>query len=364
MADQPDLPRAARTNGSTLKEVADAAGVSVASASKVLHGRGSTIRVGAERAATIRAAAERLHYSPNALARQLRSSRTYTIGLVWEHMRSIADGPLYYVNLLDGVAKQLFANHYRLTILPELPTVQPVRALSDGRLDGVIWCKMPHDEAVLNELEHTTLRVVALNSPPPREEHGVPFIHCDNEAGAELVIDHLAALGHRRILFVLDHGWENTPDAHARLAGYRLAMRRRGLPCAEDDVAVWSITEPPVAEWLHTNPEHTAIFAWHEGLAGRILATAHAAGIQVPYAFSLVGFDSTMYCESTKPRLTAVRQPVREMAESAAQLLIDLVEGRASSATSRCFPCSLDVRDSTSPPAHLSPRPLNEEAPS
>lgn len=348
MADQ--TPQ--RSNGSTLKEVADAAGVSVASVSKVLHGRGSTIRVGAERAATIREAAERLHYSPNALARQLRSSRTYTIGLVWEHMRSIADGPLYYVNLLDGVAKRLFANHYRLTILPELPATQPVRALSDGRLDGVIWCKMPHDRAVLNELKHTTLRVVALNSPPPREEHGVPFIHCDNEAGAELVVDHLARLGHTRILFVLDHGWENTPDAHARLAGYRAAMNRHGLSCGEDDVVVWSIIDPPVAEWLRTNPVHTALFAWHEGIAGRILAVAHAAGIQVPDAFSVVGFDSTMYCESTKPRLTAVRQPIREMAESAAQLLIDLVEGRATSANSRCFPCTLDVRDSTSPPAH------------
>src|SRR5579862_6993689 len=224
MADDPRLT-SPRSNGSTLKEVADAAGVSVASVSKVLHGRGSTIRVGAERAATIRAAAERLHYSPNALARQLRSSRTYTIGLVWEHMRSIADGPLYYVNLLDGVAKQLFAKHYRLTILPELPAYQPVRVLSDGRLDGVIWCKMPHDAAILQELVHTPLRVVALNSPPPREPHGVPFISCDNEGGAALVVDHLVGLGHTRILFALDHGWESTPDAHARLAGFRTAMR-------------------------------------------------------------------------------------------------------------------------------------------
>src|SRR5579871_996504 len=340
-----------RGNGATLREVADAAGVSVASASKVLHGRGSTIRVGAARAEKIRAAAEQLHYNPNAIARQLRSSRTYTIGLVWEHMRSIADGPLYYVHLLDGVTQRLFANHYRLTILSELPHLQPVRGISDGRLDGVIWCKMPHDEAILKELEHTSLRVVALNSPPPREEHGVPFVHCDNEGGAELVVDHLAGLGHKRILFVLDHGWEETPDAQARLTGFRTAMKRHGLPCSEEDVAVWSINEPPVAEWFRSNPVHTAVFAWHEGLAGHILDAAQQAGLRVPKDFSVVGFDSTMYCDSTVPRLTAVRQPVREMAENAAQILIDLVEGRVASAPSPCFPCSLDVRDSTSPPA-------------
>jgi LacI family transcriptional regulator len=267
-------------------------------------------------------------------------------------MRSIADGPLYYVNLLDGVAKQLFANHYRLTILPELPADQPVRALSDGRLDGVIWCKMPHDAAILKELEHTTLRVVALNSPPPREQHGVPFIFCDNEGGAALVVDHLVGLGHTRILFALDPGWETTPDAHARLEGFRKAMRRHGLPCGDADVIVWRIVNPAVAEWHDTKPIHTAIFAWHEGLAGRILDAAHTAGIRIPHAFSVVGFDSTMYCESTKPRLTAVRQPVREMAEHAAQLLIDMVEGRETPTSSQCFPCSLDVRDSTSPPAH------------
>jgi len=266
-------------------------------------------------------------------------------------MKSIADGPLYYVHLLDGVSKRLFANHYRLTILPELPPLQPVRELSDGRLDGVIWCKMPHDEEILIELGHTTLRVVALNSPPPRQQHGVPFIHCDNEAGAALVVDHLVSLGHRRILFVVDLGWETTPDAHARLAGFRAAMQRHGLPCGEEDLAVWPIANPPVAEWYREQPVHTAVFAWHEGVAGQILDAAHSAGIRVPEAFSVVGFDSTMYCESTKPRLTAVRQPVREMAESAAQLLIDLVEGRAPSTASQCFPCSLDVRDSTSPPA-------------
>lgn len=344
-----------RSNGSTLKEVADAAGVSVALASKALHGRGSTIRVSETRAAEIRAVAERLHYSPNALARQLRMSRTFTIGLVWEHMQSIADGPLYYVHLLDGVAKQLFASHYRLTILPELPEVNPVRVLGDGRLDGVIWCKMPHDKAILNELEHTPLKVVALNSPPPNERHGVPFIHCDNDAGAELVVDHLVGLGHRNILFVLDHGWENTPDAHARLAGFRTSMARHGLECCEDDIQVWNYTSPPVAEWFAGTPRHTAIFAWHEGLAGRILDAAEKAHISVPGSVSVVGFDSTMYCESTKPRLTAVRQPVREMAESAAQLLIDLVEGRETSTESQCFPCSLDIRDSTSTPAHREP---------
>jgi len=331
--------------------VAEAAGVSVASVSKVLHGRGKNVRVSEVRAVAIREAAQRLRYSPNALARSLRMSRTYTIGLIWVQMQRIADGPLYYVHLLDGVSHILFQQHYRLTILPELPELQPVRALSDGRLDGVIWCKMPDDPDLIEDLNHTPLKVVALNSPPPSVAGAYPAITCDNASGARLVVDHLVGLGHKRILFALDPGWECAPDAHARLKGFGEAMAGYGLPFGPEDIVVWKVSDPAIGEWRASNPPHTAIFAWHEGLAGAILKAAGESGISVPGELSVVGFDSTLFCESTKPRLTAVRQPVREMAEVAAQLLIDLIEGKTPSELSYTFPCVLDVRDSTSHPA-------------
>src|ERR1700683_482595 len=109
------------TNATTLREVALEAGVSVPAVSKVLHGRGDSIRVSEEKAEAIRAAAERLKYTPNALARSLRCSRSPNVGLVFEHFGHIAAGPLYYVHLLDGIASELFKYHYRLTILPEVP---------------------------------------------------------------------------------------------------------------------------------------------------------------------------------------------------------------------------------------------------
>jgi DNA-binding LacI/PurR family transcriptional regulator len=341
-----------RSSGSTLREVAEAAGVSIAAVSKVLHGRGKNVRVSEQRAETIREVAERLRYSPNALARSLRTSRTQTIGLIWEQMGRIADGPLYYVHLLDGVSHVLFERHYRLTILPELPVGNPVRALSDGQLDGVIWCKMPSDRSLVEELAHSPLKVVALNSPEAPVADAYPSVTCDNEAGAELVVDHLVELGHRRILFAMDEGWETTPDALARLKGFRKAMARHGLPFGEEDLVVWTVAAPALAEWKATNPPHTAIYGWHEGLAGGILKEASRIGVSVPDELSVVGFDSTLYCETTKPRLTAVRQPVREMAEVAAGLLIDLIEGKTPPPHSHRFPCTLDVRDSTSSPLH------------
>jgi len=340
-----------KSNGTTLREVAEAAGVSVSAVSKVLHGRGKNIRVSEATADVIRKAADQLRYHPNALARSLRMSRTQTIGLLWEHMQSIANGPLYYVHLLDGVSSELFRNHYRLTILPELPEGNPVRELNDGRLDGVIWCKMPDSEALRCELEHVPLKVVALNSARPSESVSFPAVTCDNEGGARLVVNHLADLGHRHILFAFDEGWETAPDAHARFAGFRAALEERGLPFDDRSVVTWDIAKPQIKDWLATNPPHTAIFGWHEGIAGEILRGLAEAGVRVPYDISVVGFDSTLFCESTTPRLTAVRQPVREMAALAARLLIDLVEGRPVEQRDVVYPCSLDIRESTTHPA-------------
>jgi LacI family transcriptional regulator len=342
------MARDNRGGRTTLKEVAQAAGVSVAAVSKVLNGRGQNIRVGDDRAEVIREVASRLRYHPNALASSLRMSRTDTVGLIWESMQSIADGPLYYVYLLDGVSRMLFARHYRLTILPELPEGDSVRRIGDGRLDGAIWCKMPSDDEFIEALSHSQFKIVGMNCPAaPNGEY--VSVTCDNEGGSELVVDHLYRLGHRKILFALDQGWETAPDAHARLTGFKSAMAKRGLCVESGDVVVWQIKQPEVAEWFTTQTSHTAIFAWHDGLASAILKQSKTAGIRVPEDLSVAGFDSTVFCDSTTPRLTSVRQPIIEMAECAAILLLGLIEDAQVTPT-HIFPCTLDVRNSTSFP--------------
>lgn len=337
-----------RRGTATMKQVAEEVGVSIAAVSKVLHGKGNNIRISEARAQDIRAAAVRLKYRPNALARSLRMSRTHTIGLIWENMAEIGEGPLYYVHLLDGVASTLFPRHYRLTILPEIPMVGGIGQLADGRLDGVIWCKMPDARSILDDLEQTPLHVVGLNTS--LAHHLCPTVTCDNEGGSKLVVDHLIELGHRNILFVIDRGSEDTPDAISRRNGFLEAMARHGID-ANKSVTYWDKSDPEVLEWLRTNPKETAVYAWYEGLAGKIMHRVQQAGFSVPGDLSVVGFDSTLYCDSLKPRLTAVRQPITEMAQTAAKVVLDLIEGRPLDRTSFTFSCTLDVRESTSSPA-------------
>jgi LacI family transcriptional regulator len=336
------------SNGITLREVALAAGVTVPAVSRVLHGRGSSIRVSAEKAEAIRAAAKLLKYTPNALARSLRSSRSNTVGLVFEHFGNIAAGPQYYIHLLDGIASELFKYHYRLTILPEVPHHQVASILNDGRLDGVIWCKLPDDASLLAELSGCFLPVIALNAPPAGASD-LCFFSCDNKAGVRLAVDHLKSLGHQKILFAMEEGETETPDARARLEGMYAAMAEFHLPFSEIDIILWNFRAEGFDEWYRSGTAHTAIVGWNEGLAGNILNQARLMGVRVPRELSVVGFDSTVYCESTLPKLTAIRQPIREMAQEATRHLVAIIENGASVGRSITFPCSLDARESTGP---------------
>ncbi len=341
--------RSALAKKTTMKAIANEAGVSIALVSKVLHGRASTVRVSQETAEMVRNTAARLNYVPNGLARSLRNNRSESVGVIFENFGQISAGPLYYTLLFDGIAQELFSHHYRLSILPEVDLTNP-KALADGRLDGVIWCKMPSSPDLLARMAHFPIPVVALNAPPPERDSDTAFVSCDNGGGIDLAINHLAGLGHRRILFVLERNEELTPDALARLDAFKLACRRRDIPSEGQDIVVWGTEAREFQQWWTQRPAHTAILAWNEGIGAAILRQALRAKVQVPEELSVVGFDSTQFCETTRPRLTAVRQPIREMAAHAAKTIVNLIEGHLPSTYNVLFPCTLDVRGSTAPP--------------
>ena len=327
----------------TIRDMAQQANVSTAAVSKVLHGSGQSIRVSPERAAHIRSVAERLNYRANALARQLRTSRTHTIGVFFENLKGLMDGPLYTTNLLDGVASELFKNHYRLTVLAEIDHHNVIGSLADGQLEGVLWCKLARDEEMVDQIRQMPIPVVAINAAAPDPDTDTVYVNCDNQGGMELAVEHLWGLGHSKIAFVHETEERGTPDCVARREGYEQAMHRRGgRPTVLE--APWSMTGLP-EQLLESGC--TAVCCWTESSAGRLLTRLQEAGVTVPERLSVVGFDSTMYCETTNPRLTAVRQPIREMAAYATQALLDLISGQKKGHHSIVFPCSFDERGST-----------------
>lgn len=334
-----------RPGAVTLKSVASAAGVSVAAVSKVLHGRGESIRVGEKTAEHIRKVAAELHYVPNGLAQSLRTNRTRNIGLVFENFGAITDGR-FYVELLDGVAQELFKRKYRLTILPEVDRKRPLDSIGNGLLDGVIWCKLPQSSDVLEILRRSSVPFVALHARPTAGHEASAYVSCDNAGGARSALQHLMDLGHRRVLFVHEENEVDVPDAQARFTGFVSACRELGLPCSEEDSVVWSRDMREFEDWARSKPDHTALVVWNERSAAAVLEQAARVGMRVPDDLSVVGFDSTPFSETTTPKLTCVRQPIREMATEAVRLLLGRVEEDAQ-ATDMEFPTTLDIREST-----------------
>ncbi len=338
-----------KSTATTITEVAAEAGVSITSVSKVLHGSQASIRVSEATANHIRQVAQRLNYVPNANARSLRTRKSETIGLVFENLGHISDGPQFNVMLLDGIGRAVFDQHYRLTILTEIDYQDSVRQLGDGRLDGLVWCKLRPEPEILRQLEAAHIPCVVMCAPPPSGLHSLSFFGCDNQGGAKALTKRMIELGHRRILFVLEEREEDTPDALARLAGVREALEEADLSLEAEDVVVWSYAADEFESWWRSKPPQTAVFAWNEGVAGNVLLQAARCGVDVPGQLSVVGFDSTQYCDSTRPRLTAVRQPVLQMATAAASHLFKLIQGEPLLPTDTVFPCSIDERESLGP---------------
>lgn len=336
----------------TIRDVAQAAGVSAMTVSKVLHGTGSNVRVSDRKSEEIRRIAQELRYQPNHLARSLRSKRTMAVGVVFQHFTRLTEHNPYYPQLLNGVMAALFPQNYTLALCPKLVQMSEEGALYDGRFDGVLWCRPDFTEASVRSLAETTMPVVMMHAPPGSVP-GVPT-YCANNQGALLkVVQHLKELGHRRMAFVVDTVNENTAEGRERAAAFLKAAESEGVV---GDVLVWhEDPEEELAAYRGGKGPHTAIAAYSDYFAGRILEGCHALGIDVPVQLSLVGFDSSPFCETTTPRLTAVSQPVEQMAFEATNHLLSIINGEVrlplgEAPVSSIYDCGLDVRDSTAPP--------------
>ena len=173
---------------------------------------------------------------------------------------------------------------------------------------------------------------------------------CDNEGGLDLAVRHLYELGHRRILFAYERIHEGLLETEARKQAFLHAMERQSLPAGPEDLCRWEVTAEEFAEWWRGKPPHTAVIARGEWFAGQILERAAESGVRIPDDLSLVCFDSTEFSKSRRPRLTAIRQPIFDMAVAATELLLRQIDTKQRIVEVRTYPCSLDVRESTAPP--------------
>jgi DNA-binding LacI/PurR family transcriptional regulator len=334
--------RTARRNP-RIFEVAHAAGVSIATVSRVANG---TAQVRPRTEARVRAAMARLGYRPHALARGLAARRSHTIGLLITDILTP-----YFPDIVRGAQESAEAAGYAILLGDaSVHTASEdllVRRLLERRVDGLIVASSRTTDEYARQLRSEDVPVVCINGPIGQFPHAIQI---DQRKGTRLAVDHLASLGHRRIAHVT--GPTGVPTRAERLAGFRAAIRDRGLEYEPALVAtgVSTIEEAraATAALLALPDPPTAIFTYNDRLAVGAYQAVRAAGLSIPRDVSVVGFDDVPLTEWIEPQLTTVRQPRREMGRIAVEILLKVLRGEPAPDLVVTQP-ELIVRGSTGP---------------
>lgn len=316
-------------------EVAKAAGVSASTVSNVLNGRDARMRP--ETKARVLAAIDKLDYTPNAAAQQLKSGQIKTIGLICP---SVANP--FWGAVAHYVERAAVKRNYKVLIGNAERDVAAeahyAEMLLGSGVRGVILSSAPMSFEHLRSLVDKGLLVGSFDR---RSEGADELVSCsvsvDQELGGRLATQHLIGLGHRRIAFL--SGPIKTTSRLGRLAGMKTALARAGV--AFDPDLVWQgggvagfgdtegleLGRNGIRELLSRDDPPTAAIAVNDMYALGAYAGARDLGYSIPGDLSVVGFDDIVVSEVVQPPLTTVRQPVSAMASKIVATLIDQIEG-------------------------------------
>jgi LacI family transcriptional regulator len=325
----------------TLAEIAAAAGVSVPTVSKVLHGH-------ADIAAGTRSRVEALLADYNYAAPR-RASRPRLIDLVF------ADLSPWAVEIIRGAQEAAAAAGCRIAVSVvsgEPETREWLARLSASRTDGVILVLTELSPAYRARLAAMHLPVVIVDpvgQPDPR----IPSIGAANWAGGLIATEHLIEIGHRRIATIT--GRPSLLCSQARLDGYRAALERAGIPA--DPALVYSgdfhfeAALAAATDMLELADPPTAIFAGSDMQAMGVYEAARLHRLRIPDDLSVVGFDDLPMSGWVSPPLTTIVQPLAQMAATATRTVLALLDGTMDTSSNRVeLTTSLIVRSSTAPP--------------
>jgi DNA-binding LacI/PurR family transcriptional regulator len=337
----------------TLKFLADYLNLSPATVSIVLNDSPVSESIAAATKQRVHDAAKKFHYRPNLHARMLRSHLTNTIGVI---VPELSEG--YVTGVMLGVEQYLLQEGFLYFTVSHLGQTdlkdEYQELLMRRRVDGLL---LVNTELSVN----ITLPVVGISIHSTVS--GVTNVMLDHNVAARLALRHLYDLGHRRIAFM--KGQRYSLDSETRWQAIVDIAREIGILvhpelCIFLEKNIWTpqLGYPPVRDLLARTRDFTAIFCFNDTAAIGAVRAIEDAGLNCPRDISVIGFDDIIVAEYFNPRLTTVRQPLRKMGWTAAQLLIQRIQSPNELGPQDVwFEPELIMRESTTRVPHPSPPP-------
>ncbi|PWK47370.1 LacI family DNA-binding transcriptional regulator [Pleionea mediterranea] len=334
----------------TINDVAKHAGVSMKTVSRVINREPSVKQATYDK---VMASVTALNYQPNQAARNLASTKSYIIGFVYSNPNAY-----YVIDMQNGMLSECRKRGYELLIHPCQPSsgefIEEITSLvKHSRIAGLVltppYSEMPSVVKALQQLDIKFVRIIS-GSKPSKSTQGCVLV--DDKTAAFEITQHLIDLGHEKIGFLC--GGKEHKSTEARLSGYEQALaenriRQSKQLVLDGDYSFDSGVEG-AKKLLSRKNRPTAIFAANDEIAAGALFAARLSGVAIPEELSIVGFEDSPFSRQTWPKLTTAHQPNNTIAETAASMLIDMLQNtNDKQVQSQCirFCPELVVRDSS-----------------
>ncbi len=326
----------------TIKDVAEKAHVSIASVSYVINN--GPRNVSTKTREKVEKAIKEIGYSPNIVARTLKTSKTYNIGLLVTDLQD-----LFFSDLISGVQFEALNKNYNVFLCssendPDLE-MHYIKQLEEQKVNGVIIAGSRLDQETLNSIAGKMNAVIL---SPYRIKNAIQF-YIDDYSGGWMVGELLFSLGHRKIKFI-DGSW--IKGISHRLEGLSGFLSEKGIDTHElSGDKVFELTfengMKAAEATMRKYPDTTALFCYNDVIAAGAIKACRNMGYEVPKDVSVVGFDNTKISEMVYPSLTSIDSNAREIGVLMAKMLISMLEDGVTGPDFIKLPLQIIPREST-----------------
>jgi LacI family transcriptional regulator len=335
----------------SIKDIAREAGVAISTVSHVINKTKHVSKTTKER---VIKAIDRLNYRPNIIARGLRTKSTRTIGVL---LPDISQS--FFAQVLRGIEEVARIRNYTLimgcTFYDIEEEERQMNSMIDQSIDGLMFFCGYDTYEHIKEAYDSNIPVVVLD----REisDKRIPSVLIDNALAMENAVNYLYKLGHREIGY-LTFPWENQTTVRKRYEGYCRALKKNNLLYNPDIVIMNNQlrldelkgTYTVMKKKVEAKQIPTAFVTLADFLALGAIKALKEVGLSVPGDVSVMGFNNEIICAFSDPPLTTVKQPKKLMGETAANLLLDIIEGKKIDNKNIVLETEIIERSSTAPP--------------